>query len=147
MRFKKIEEHTGGGNYIKLKDKESIVGIFAGDPYEYTKAWQDERPRFRFKINFIVKDGPTFVPKVFDGSFTVYKQLEELHAEYDLTSTYVKITRNGEGLDTTFSILPGKKQPTAEELAHIKTLTLHDLKEKKQDAYAGTPLADDGLEF
>jgi hypothetical protein len=142
MRFKKIEEHSGSGNFIKLKDKESIVGVFMGEPYDFMKVWKEgERPRFRFHINFIVKDGPTFVPKIFDGSATVYRQLEELHAEYGLDSIYVKITRNGIDKETTYSILPSKKQISKEELDHIKTLKLHDLKEKQQGS--GLSLADD----
>ncbi len=143
MRFKKIEEHSGNGDYIKLKDKESIIGVFVGEPYEFNAVFEQryvEVPegtkgaKFRFRINFIVKDGPTFSPRIFENSATVYRQLEELHTEYGLDSIFVKITRNGDGLETTYSILPGKKTPTAEELQHIKTLKLHDLSGKKDDA-------------
>lgn len=134
MRFKKIEEQTGAGNFVKLKDKESIVGVFMGEPYDFMKSWRDgDKPRFRFRINFIVKEGPTFVPKIFENNLTVYRQLEELHAEYGLDTIYVKITRNGIEKDTTYSILPSKQQIKKEEMDHIKTIKLHDLKLESKD--------------
>lgn len=144
MRFRKLEETSGAQDYVRLKDKESVVGIFIGDLYEYYSVWENKKPRevpketpgakFRFRVNFIVKDGPTFTPKIFENSASVYRQLEELHAEYDgLDTIYVRVTRNGEGLDTTYSTMPGKKQPTPEEIAHIKTLKLHDLSGQKSN--------------
>lgn len=151
MRFKKIEEVSGSQDYIRLKDKESVVGVFVGDPYEFFSIFENKKPRevpegtsgakFRFRLNFVVKDGTNFIPKIFENSATVYRQLDELNAEYDgLDTIYVKITRNGEGLDTTYSILPSKNPPKKEELAHIKTLKLHDLSVKKSDdAYKGSP--------
>lgn len=146
MQFKRIEESAGGGQFIRLKDKESVVGVFMGEPHDFMKAWNDgDRPSFRFHINFIVKEGPTFTPKIFEQGITVYRQLEELHAEYGLDTIYVKITRNGTTKsDTTYSILPSKKQISKEELEHIKTLKLHDLSgKKKADGYNGAPFDSD----
>lgn len=154
MQFRKIEEPSGSQDYIKLKDKESIVGIFIGELYEFYSVFENKKPRevpegtdgarFRFRVNFVVKDGPTFTPKIFENSATVYRQLEELHTEYDgLDTIYVKITRNGEGLDTTYSILPSKQPPKKEELAHIKTLKLHDLTNRKSESNGSLELNDD----
>lgn len=151
MKFRKIEEHSGSNNFIKLKDKESVVGVFQGDIYELFVRWENgkatEVPEsangasFRFRINFVVKEGTTFVPKIIEQGVTVYRQLEELHAEYDLSTIFVKITRNGTGTDTSYSIIPSKAQIKKEELAHIKTLKLHDLSGKKE---AGS---DNGVSF
>lgn len=144
MQFRKIEDSNGSKDYIRLKDKESIVGVFVGNLHEYYSIWENKKPRevpegtdgakFRFRINMVVKEGPTFSPKIFENNVNVYRQLEELHAEYGLSTIYVKVTRNGEGLDTTYSILPSKKPPSDAELAHIKTLKLHDLSGQKQSA-------------
>lgn len=151
MKFRKIEEYSGSNNYIKLKDKESVVGVFQGDIHELFVKWENGKATevsestqgasFRFRINFVVKDGATFVPKIIEQGVTVYRQLEELHAEYDLSTIFVKITRNGTGTDTAYSIIPSKAQIKKEELAHIKTLKLHDLTGKKESQ------ADDGVPF
>ena len=144
MKFRKIEDVTGSNNYIKLKDKESIVGVFQGDIHEFFVRWENGKATevaegapgasFRFRVNFVLKDGSTFAPKIFEQGVTVYRQLEELHAEYDLTTIFVKITRNGVGQDTSYSVLPSKAQIKKEELAHIKTLKLHDLSGKKEES-------------
>lgn len=147
MRFKKIEESSGSQDFIKFKDKQSVVGIFVGEPYEFYSIFENKKQRevpegtpgarFRFRLNFIVKDGPTFTPKIFENSASVYRQLDELNAEYDdLSAIYVKITRNGVELETTYSILPSKTPPKKEELAHIKTLKLHDLRRSDNQSIA-----------
>lgn len=145
MQFRKIEETAGSQSYIRLKDKESVVGMFVGDPYEFFSLWENSKPRavpegtpgasFRFRLNFVVREGTNFTPKIFENGATVYRQLDELNAEYDgLDTIYVKITRNGSGMETTYSILPSKAAPKAEELKHIKSLDLHDLSHKEKPA-------------
>ena len=142
MKFREIEEVAGANNFLKLKDKESVVGVFAGDPREFFVKWENNKSRevpegtpdasFRFRINFVVREGSQFVPKIWEQGVTVYRQLAELHSEYDLTKTYMKVTRQGTGTDTTYSLLPSKKEPTEAERAHIKTLKLHELSGKKE---------------
>lgn len=145
MRFKKLEEPKRSNDYVQLKnDKDFVIGVLAGEPHDFMKAWREgEKPRFRFKVNLIVKEGPTFVPKILENGITLYRQMEELSAEFDLSSTYVKITRNGTGMDTEYSVIPSQKMKLSpEELAHIKTLKLHDLAGKKDD-YNGAPFDKD----
>jgi hypothetical protein len=146
MKFRKIEETNMSNNFVKLKDKESVVGVFAGDIHEITGDWIEQKfiespggKSFRFRINLIVKEGSTFVPKIFEQGVTVYRQLEELHAEYDLSTIFVKITRNGISTDTAYSVLPSKAQLKKEELEHIKTLKLHDLSSKKETTQQTPP--------
>jgi hypothetical protein len=139
MKFKDIPESNGSKNYIKLKDKESVEGIFMGELHDFRILWENGRssvvaegtPKssFRFRVNFVTKEGPTFVAKIFENGIGVYRQLAELHAEYNLEETIVKITRNGVGQDTAYSILPLlKKQMTKETTEHLKTIQLNDLK-------------------
>lgn len=148
MQFRKIEDVGGKQDYIKLKDKESVVGVFVGEPFEFYTQWENGKPRvvpegtagagFRFRLNFVVKEGPTFTPKIFENGVTVYRQLGDLNDEYEgLENIYVKITRNGTGTDTTYSILPSKQQIKKEEIAHIKTLKLHDLSGQKSEVVGG----------
>ena len=149
MKFRSdIPEGGGSKNYLKLKDKESAIGIFRGELHEYAVLWEGQKSsvvaegtpgaKFRFKVNFVIKDGASYVPKIFEQGLTVYKQLAELHAEYDLETTVIKVTRNGTGTDTTYSLLPLLKQTLSKEvLKHLGTLELHAL----EQAPAGEPAA------
>lgn len=144
MKFRSDEElpETGGSkNYIKLKDKGSVEGIFRGDTHEFFVKWENRKSRevpegtpdskFRFRVNFLVKEGAVWVPKIFEQGQIVYKQLRELHEEYDLEKTFIKITRNGDGTDTTYSLLPKLKQTmTKETEAHLKEIELLPLESK-----------------
>jgi hypothetical protein len=144
MKFRNdLPESGGSKNYLKLKDKESISGIFRGDLMEFYVFWENGRSKvvsqdtpdakFRFKINFVVKEGAVYVPKIFEQGANVYRQLAELHEEYDLESTVVKLTRNGTGTDTTYSLLPLLKQTiTKETMALLETIELLPLANKEE---------------
>ena len=138
MKFRELPENGGPKNFIKLKDKESIEGICMGDIHEFSVLWENGKSRivpegtpkagFRFRINFITKEGSVYVAKILEQSATVYRTLGELHDEYDLSTIVVRITRNGTGTDTTYSVLPLlKKQLTKEILEHLKTVPLNEL--------------------
>lgn len=140
MKFKSglsVPNGNGSKNFLKLKPSESVYGIFMGDPYEFYSLWENGRGKdvpegtagssFRFRINFVVKDGAVYVPKIFENGVTVYNQLKELHEEYALDTIVVKITRNGSGKETSYSIIPANQKLTKETLAHLKTLQLNEL--------------------
>lgn len=142
MKFRKdLPEAGGSKNYLKLKDKESIEGVFVGELHEFFVVWEGNKSReviegtpeakFRFKVNFLTKEGAVWVPKIFEQGSIVYRQLSELHEEYDLERTMIKITRNGTGTDTTYSLLPKLKQiMTKETEAHLKEIELLPLGSK-----------------
>jgi hypothetical protein len=129
MKFKSPEElpQTGNGskNFLKLKDKESVQGIFRGELHEFYVLWENGKSRevsagtpeakFRFRINFVSKDSAGYTAKIFEQGLSVYNQLAELHNEYELDKIVVKITRNGIGTDTTYSILPLLKAPITKD--------------------------------
>lgn len=138
MKFRDLPENNGSKNFIKLKDQEAIEGICMGDLHEFSIIWENGKSRvvpegtpkssFRFRVNFIVKEGTTYVAKVLEQSATVYRQLAELDAEYGLDTIVVKIKRNGTGTDTAYTIMPMVKKPlTKEVLDHLKTIPLNDL--------------------
>lgn len=129
MQF--LAAQNGGGedskSFLKLKDKESVRGVFRGDPYDFKKHWTGTRsevclgqgcalcaadpgkkPSFRFRINILVKDEKgAYVSKIFEQGWTVYLQLADLHKVYPLDKTVMRITRSGSGQnDTHYSILP-----------------------------------------
>lgn len=146
MQFRKdLPEGGGGKNFLKLKDKESVSGIFMGSLHEFFVLWESGKTRvvaegtpdakFRFRVNFVAKEGAVYVPKIFEQGLVVYRQLSELHEEYDLESIVVKVTRNGIGTDTTYSLLPLlKQQITKETAAHLKALELLPLEAKPSGA-------------
>lgn len=157
MKFRKDIQSSGGSkNFIKLKDKESIVGIFRGEPKEMFVVWDGNKSKevsegtagakFRFRINFVVKEGPTYVAKVFEGGSKVYEQLAQLNEEYELDKTFVKISRSGSTMnDTSYAILPVIKQAfTKETEAVLKTLTLNALESKAeaQEQYSNSHAAE-----
>lgn len=141
MEFRKDLPESGSKHFLKLKDKESISGIFMGNLYEFFILWENKKSRevaegtpdakFRFRINFVSKEGAVYVPKIFEQGSIVYRQLAELHEEYDLEKTVIKITRNGMGTDTTYSLLPLLKQVITKEVAdHLKEIDLLPLEGK-----------------
>lgn len=158
MQFRKdLPESGGSKNFLKLKDKESVSGIFMGELHEFFVMWEngksrvvsdgDEGAKFRFRVNFVIKEGAVYVPKIFEQGLTVYRQLSELNDEYGLESIVVKITRNGIGTDTAYSLLPLIKQTISKEVAtHLKTVELLPLESqghghKAQSEDAGEPFS------
>jgi hypothetical protein len=160
MKFKTDNELPEGGgskNFLKLKDKESVQGIFRGDLHELFIFWENGKSRevepgfqgakFRFRVNFVMKEGAVYVPKIFEQGLTVYNQLRELNEEYGLEEIVVKITRNGTGTDTTYSVLPLLKQTLSKEvMKYLETMELLPL--DKQANGASEKQADpDGIPF
>lgn len=117
---------TGSENFVRLKNGESVRGVFRGEPFTFYNHWTgkksepctgpgcsfcsaDSRPRFRFRLSFVVReDNGNLVPKIFEQGAKVYETLKGLHeSDYNLEKTILKITRQGTGLnDTVYTILP-----------------------------------------
>jgi hypothetical protein len=167
MQFR--EKSEGGKNFVKLKGGESVTGLFIGELYEFRQHWSEgrgsqlcsgdkceackagQKPSFRFRLNFIVKEGENYVPKVFEQGWTVYEQLRGLHDEYDLTKTVVKVARQGDGKnDTTYTVLPAKVQPSADVIAKLQKLPLLPLEHGAQGVEQSGPInggSDDATPF
>ncbi len=145
MQFR--EESEGGGkNFLKLKPGQSVRGVLRGDLYEFRQHWinnkgvacpgegcaicaKGEKNSFRFRLNFVMREteGGPFVAKIFEQGWMVYAQLRELHKDYPLPETVIKITRNGEGTNTTYVITPTKDALTGALAASVKSVPLLDL--------------------
>ena len=150
MKFRNENElpETGGSkNFLKLKDKESVQGIFRGDLHEFFVVWENGKSqevgqdtpgaKFRFCVNFVVKEGTGYVAKLFEQGLTVYNQLRELHDEYELDKIVVKITRNGTGTDTTYSVMPLLKHAISKEtMRFLDTMELLPLVQQKSNGVA-----------
>lgn len=149
----KFPDATNGSmdsnNYLRLQDKESIRGVFRGDPYLFRTHWVGKKSSvcvgekdcqhckagiksgFRFRINFVVKEGETYTPKIWEQGWTVYTQLKGLHeSDYNLEKTLVRISRTGSGMnDTSYTVLPLPNGAISDETNQkiVKEVTLHEL--------------------
>lgn len=148
MRFKEASGAMDSKNYVRIKDKESVKGIFSGEPYEFRKHWVSNKSvicsednhcshcltglksSFAFRVNFIINDNGSYVSKIFEQGWTVYESLRNLNLEYPLEQHIVKISRSGSGpTDTTYSILPVPNGIVTNEIKEkINMVKLQDLK-------------------
>lgn len=137
------EMKSGGSQFVKLEDGQSITGVFQGDPLEYKKNFKlkteypmglpvyPEGTTNSFKINFIVlKDGKC-QPHVFNGSGKASVALEKVVSKYGMDYVY-EISRNGSGTKTTYTFLP-ERSLTPEEKTEVKAQTLIELKVRDSD--------------
>jgi len=139
MKFRDDIDAGGPNNFVRIKDKETVAGVLRGEPYECYVLWENkvktEVPqgtpgaKFNFKINFIMKEGSSYVAKVLEGGAQIYKQLAALSKQWDLEETVVIIGRDGTGLDTEYTVMPAppKQQPSKESLEFIQTIDLNPL--------------------
>jgi hypothetical protein len=142
----------GGGvsdpNVISLKGGQSIVGVLKGDLHEFEKPFKPgEKPKFRFRVNFIMKEDGKLVARILEQGWKVYKQLEELQlAGWNLKETKIRVSRQGTTQqDTIYTVtaMPEKIPPAA--LEEINKVKLHPLdgagnqQSSQQDANEDVP--------
>jgi hypothetical protein len=144
MKFRDDIDVGGPSNYIKLKDGETVAGICRGEPLECYVLWENKvktevfpdtpGAKFNFKINFIIKEGTVYVPKILEGGAQIYKQLAALSKQWELEETVIFISRTGTGMDTEYTVMPAppKQQVTKEALEHIATIELNELNGEKE---------------
>lgn len=150
MEFKAENGSMDSKNYLRLKDKESVKGVFAGEPYSFRRHWVVNksvpctedlkcphciaglRATFSFRINFLIKENDNYVCKIFEQGWSVYQLLKQINSEYDLEKHIVKISREGSGPnDTNYTILPVPNGLIKDDLAKkLIKIELHDLKHK-----------------
>ncbi len=143
MKFEQNPSTGSNVTHLQIKPNEFAVGVFRGDPLEFFVKWQQgQKPqpceygvpgaKFRFRLNFVIRDKSSgqLASHTWEQGATVYNQLKELHKDYPLDKTVVKITRHGSALDTTYSILPVPKgtvgEAFEEQLAAVKLNDLAD---------------------
>jgi hypothetical protein len=147
MKFITRPKSVDSKLFVKIEPGHSIEGVFRGDPLEFTQHWPQGgqkslctgpgcsecaagiKKQFRFTINLVVKENAVHVAKIFENSGTVYDDLRALHeGGYDLEKTVVKITRKGNGKDTTYNILPKPNGTLSKEqekvIAAVKLIDL-----------------------
>lgn len=166
MEFPNVGGTSGGAVlskevFIKLEDKEKVQGVFRGNPKIFKTHWNgkfgelcpesaglgtcarcsnDEKSKFRFRINFITRQDGKWIAKVFENSYGTYQDIKALHeGEYNLEETCVTISRTGKGLnDTRYQVMPSKGNGglTPDDFRAFLGIKLHDL---SVDGKAPTP--------
>ena len=132
---------SGSKNFLKIKDKESVRGVFVGEILHFFMKWvgsksikttdKDPEGKVRFRCNFVTPgpDGELTV-KIWEFPYGVFEQIKSINDEYPLEKTKVKITRLGTGQDTTYQIMPlltAKDVLIPDQLAAINNMPLHKL--------------------
>ncbi len=173
----KFKEGGGGGaggkDFLKLPAGGVAKGVFRGDVHEFKQHWPKEADRptvcpedascefckegkvkagFRFRLNFLINENGAYVAKIFEQGWMVYCQLRDMHSsDYNLEKTIVKITRNGDGKNTTYTImpLPGEQGAVSAQLeAKLKAVPLIPLTEAAaEEDHEDDSASDDGVPF
>jgi hypothetical protein len=177
MRFQATAAASeDSANYVRLKAGDTVKGVFRGDLFEFKKHWvgnhtefcagdaascplcladPSKKAQFRFRVNLVINEGGALIPKIFEQGWLVYCQLRDIHTDFNLEKTVVKITRTGSGLqDTTYSVLPvpgGDVKPDFEKrLSEVKLLDLmpsEALAAKPHDEHANEGMFTDDIPF
>ncbi len=162
MKFVKRETSSAAGSqagdYLKIKSGESKIGVLRGEIFEFYIKWvegksqvvQPDNPegKARFKANIFIREGEALVPKIWEFGIVIYNQLAGIAEEYDITTTPIKITRQGTSTDTTYTVMPLLKTPlTPAQLKQIESTPLHILGKAKAEPKAEYPQSwDEGPE-
>lgn len=158
MQFKDPSQiKTGdGGNFLKVKNKETVSVVFRGEPYEFYSVFGSKSAvpegtkgsKFRFLINAIVFEDGKFVAKPWEQGISVYKQLAHLNKEFGLEGK-MKITRSGSGKDDTeYSILPDIKAPLSDaQKKQLDAVALVDLVALRSGDAAVSAASSDEIPF
>jgi hypothetical protein len=130
-----------------------VKGVFLGEPEAFYVVWDGQKSttvskgtpaaKFRFKINMAIQENGVMAVKIFEQGAKFYNQLKALHEEFNLETTFIKITRVGTGTDTVYTAMPTKDQVNAQLHAELAKLELHDLKEAPQPAKSVWASSDD----
>lgn len=150
MEFKDYGGDTGDGpksnNYLKFVDGETKRLVLRGDIQEFYKKWVNGKgvecapdepgAGLRFKVNAIVDENGGLVAKVWEFGITIYTQLRDIHTEYPLPETKIKVTREGSTKDnTSYTVLPllnAKDKLSEKQLEKIAAIDLHELSKKER---------------
>ena len=162
MKFPSSPSSGGDQTFFKIKPGETQTVVVRGEPYEFFARWEgnksihvregDHGAKFKFRINLIVSEvvsgNKVMSAKVWEQGPTVYNILKEMHAEYDLVKTALKIKREGSGMDTEYTILPVRQELTPAQIKSVDAVQLQDLaadhrKEQKANAHNEPPFGDD----
>lgn len=152
MKFVTPEKSPVSKTFLKLGSGSSATGVFRGEPEVQYQVFENGKYRivpstdpnglFRFVINFIVKENGLLTSKIFQGNWHDYQALKALHEEFDLESTYVKISQTGERQTKRMSFMPMTKQKPDQK--QLQAVALQPTGKSQQEQ---PPMPDMGDEY
>jgi len=147
-----------GKHILRLKDGDSIQGVFRGEITRFYQHWKsgrsiicpgrdtcdlcqsenedDRRANGRFRINFLIYVDGQWGAKVFEGGKRVFEQLKALNQDCPLEKMRVRISKSGEGKNSQIVISPvpgeaGLIKPAVEK--ELQSVELIDLAMGEQE--------------
>lgn len=148
MKFKqRVESAQKSEDFVRIKDKESIIGVLRGEPIDFYSHWNDKfsepcpgratcelckagsKGKFQFRLNIVIEENGVCVAKILELGRSVYDMLSALSADYDLERTKIKISRKGSTRDDTeYAVIPVPRGEVDDILnAKLEAVQLHDL--------------------
>lgn len=121
----------GGGQYLKIKDGETVRLRIASEPAIYeTEGERDGQTKLTTRYGWIVWNQDTKQAQILQQSATFFKNLAVYAQDEDYGDPKdydIKVTRQGSSFnDTTYTLLPGtKREPLSQEAKDaVKALDL-----------------------
>lgn len=149
------------GTIIKMKGGQDIEGVFRGDPVMDRKHFIDQKPNeciglpncplcaaghkasVKFYLNMAVKTSSGYSMRVMGFSPGKFTQLNSIRSKIKtpFERTSFSVSREGEGLDTDYIIIPQGECP---DMVEVESLPIFDLptvidRPKDQDRDSRTP--------
>lgn len=121
MKFQRVGKQSdnggSGGSFLKLESGESVNAVLRGEIYTFYQIWPQGGTKqvfsvptagaqMRFKVNAVVHEDGTFVPKVWEFPAPTNDMLYEIQQEVDLEKTKLKISRTGSGMKKSWLVIP-----------------------------------------
>lgn len=130
---------AGGGMYLKIADKETVRVRIASEPAIYESEGKNDKGEVQLSTRYawLVWNQDEQAPQVLQMSATFFRSLATLYKDPDWgdpTGYDIKITREGTGLNTTYSVVASpNREPLGPEAK--KALDGIDLLDKLQSNY------------
>jgi hypothetical protein len=153
-------------DFVRLKDGEEVSGVCAGEVFKFKQHWNGQRSevctqdnlcthcaqgakaQFRFRVNFIVKEGSGYLAKILEQGWNLLEELDFLNTESGghLEKHVIKISRKGKTMNDTKYRVKDMGALPVEKLEVIAKIDLHDLslkeKDQKPEVFASEPKFD-----
>lgn len=149
----------GTENFLRLKDRQEVKGIFRGQPLIIYQKWPkggrketfltpEPGTKPRYLMNVVIHDGQKFVSKVFEMAGATYEILFKIAEHIPLEKTKIVIARIGSDTATKYSLIALAHEPLSPaQLAEIDSVQLQPLGipgERGESDLMGTSNSDDG---
>lgn len=144
------EPANSGGNFLILKDQESVRAVFIGPVHYFyiKKQWvggksvmsneADPDAKIRIRSNLVISETNGLVVKIWEFAYPVFKDLKTIEKELKesgigINEIKIKITRDKVGPDTKYQLMAltfPKDMLTKSQIHAINAMPLHDLEKK-----------------